>query len=52
MTLPSIPARNLRTARLAIQEFRPIAVVLDVLLEGENTWELLAEIKTKGIVEL
>jgi signal transduction histidine kinase/CheY-like chemotaxis protein len=40
-----IPARTLRGARRALQEFRPVAVVLDVLLEGENTWELLAELK-------
>ena len=40
-----IPARSVRTARRSIQEVRPLAVVLDILLEGESTWELLAEFK-------
>ncbi len=43
-----VPARTLRAARRALKEFRPAAVVLDVLLEGENSWELLAEIKGPG----
>jgi signal transduction histidine kinase/CheY-like chemotaxis protein len=40
-----IPARTLRAARRLIQEVRPVAVVVDILLEGENTWELIAELK-------
>jgi signal transduction histidine kinase/CheY-like chemotaxis protein len=40
-----VPARTLRAARRALREFRPAAVVLDVLLEGENSWELLGEMK-------
>ena len=28
-----------------LAQLRPAAVVLDVLLEGESTWELLAELK-------
>jgi signal transduction histidine kinase/CheY-like chemotaxis protein len=40
-----IPARSLRAARRVVQEVRPIAVVLDILLEGENTWELIPELK-------
>jgi signal transduction histidine kinase/CheY-like chemotaxis protein len=48
-----IPARTVKAARQALRQFRPVAVVLDVLLEGENTWELLAELKqaqaTRGI---
>jgi len=40
-----IPARNLGEARQSIDEFRPIAVVLDVLLEGEQSWELLQELR-------
>jgi signal transduction histidine kinase/DNA-binding response OmpR family regulator len=48
-----IPARTLPAARAALGRFRPAAVVLDVLLEGESTWELLAEIKgneaTQGV---
>ena len=41
-----VPAKNLREARSALKEFRPSAVVLDVLLEGEHSWDLLQEIKS------
>jgi signal transduction histidine kinase/CheY-like chemotaxis protein len=41
----AVPARTLRAARQALAQFRPVAVILDVLLEGENTWELLADLK-------
>ncbi len=40
-----IPARDLKEARQALREFRPVAVVLDVLLHGEHSWELLQELK-------
>jgi CheY-like chemotaxis protein len=40
-----VPARNLKEARNALKEFKATAVVLDVLLEGEHSWELLQEIK-------
>jgi signal transduction histidine kinase/CheY-like chemotaxis protein len=40
-----IPARNLKEARDALNEFRPRAIVLDVLLQGEHSWELLGELK-------
>lgn len=40
-----IPARNLNEARKLMKEFRPLAVILDVLLEGEHSWELLQEVK-------
>jgi signal transduction histidine kinase/CheY-like chemotaxis protein len=41
-----IPARTLPAARAALGRFRPAAVILDVLLEGESTWELLGELKS------
>ena len=41
----AIPARTVRAARRALSEFRPVAVVLDILLEGESAWELIAELK-------
>lgn len=48
-----IPARSTREARAVLQEIRPVAIVLDVLLEGESTWGLLTELKenasTRGI---
>ena len=40
-----IPARTLREARQALREFRPAAIILDVLLQDESTWELLTELK-------
>jgi CheY-like chemotaxis protein len=43
-----LAAKNLKEARLLLQEFRPLAIVLDVLLEGENSWELLQELKNNS----
>jgi CheY-like chemotaxis protein len=40
-----IPAQDLKEARRALQEFRPVAIVLDVLLQGEHSWNLLQEIR-------
>jgi signal transduction histidine kinase/DNA-binding response OmpR family regulator len=40
-----VPARTVKEARAALKEFRPRAVVLDVLLETEHSWDLLQEIK-------
>jgi signal transduction histidine kinase/CheY-like chemotaxis protein len=40
-----VPARNTREARASIGAFRPLAIVLDVLLEGEHSWDLLRELK-------
>ncbi len=40
-----IPARDLQEARRTLQQFRPSAVVLDVLLEGEHSWDLLQQLK-------
>jgi len=40
-----VPARNLKEARNALVEFKATAVILDVLLEGEHSWDLLQEIK-------
>jgi signal transduction histidine kinase/CheY-like chemotaxis protein len=40
-----IPAHNLKEARSALREFRPTAIILDVLLEGEHSWELLVDLK-------
>lgn len=40
-----IPAKDLQEARTALRSFRPSAVILDVLLRGEHSWELLQELK-------
>jgi CheY-like chemotaxis protein len=37
-------ARTLREARLALAQVEPRAVVLDVMLAGEDTWGLLTEL--------
>ena len=42
-----LAARNLRQAREAIQAVRPRAIVLDIVLAGEDAWELLAEVKRR-----
>jgi signal transduction histidine kinase/CheY-like chemotaxis protein len=40
-----IAARTAREGRRAIQSVRPVAIVLDVLLDRDNCWEFLEEIK-------
>jgi CheY-like chemotaxis protein len=40
-----IPAQDLKEARRALEEFRPVAIVLDVLLQGEHSWQLLQDLK-------
>jgi signal transduction histidine kinase/CheY-like chemotaxis protein len=41
-----IPAKNIKEARAALQEFKPLAIVLDVLLQqGEHSWDFLRELK-------
>lgn len=40
-----IPARTLREARQVLQQTRPHAVILDILLNGEDTWAFLADLK-------
>lgn len=41
-------ARNLREAQRIVQSVRPAAVVLDILLRGENSWRWLGELKTNA----
>jgi signal transduction histidine kinase/CheY-like chemotaxis protein len=40
-----ISARNLREARDVISQVRPRAVLLDILLRGEDSWRWLADLK-------
>ncbi|HTC48290.1 MAG TPA: ATP-binding protein [Candidatus Aquilonibacter sp.] len=40
-----IPAKSIKEARQALRDFRPLAVILDVLLQGEHSWDLLQEMK-------
>jgi signal transduction histidine kinase/CheY-like chemotaxis protein len=41
-----IPAQTVAEARARLREVRPLAIVSDVLLNGENTWDFLQDIKT------
>jgi CheY-like chemotaxis protein len=43
----ALRAPSLEAARRLLAKHKPAAIVLDVLLEGENTWDLLAELKTE-----
>jgi signal transduction histidine kinase/CheY-like chemotaxis protein len=40
-----VPARALREARTLLESIRPAAIILDVLLRGEESWGLLSELK-------
>ncbi|MDI3281933.1 response regulator [Polyangium sp. 15x6] len=40
-----VPARTVEDARRLLGTFRPAAIVLDIMLEGEATWDFLAEVK-------
>jgi CheY-like chemotaxis protein len=40
------PARNLAEARHLLRTLRPRAIILDVILDGEDTWDFLAQVKT------
>lgn len=40
-----VPAKNVKEAREALQAFRPVAIVLDVLLQTEHSWDFLHDIK-------
>jgi signal transduction histidine kinase/DNA-binding response OmpR family regulator len=42
-----VAARTLRDARAAIKAITPEVIVLDILLSGEDSWELLAELKRR-----
>jgi signal transduction histidine kinase/CheY-like chemotaxis protein len=40
-----IPAKSIKQAHEALGSFRPVAIILDVLLQGEHSWELLQDLK-------
>ncbi|MBD2122295.1 ATP-binding protein [Trichocoleus sp. FACHB-262] len=44
-TYQLIPARTLEHASQVLAQVQPVAIVLDILLEGENTWSLLTQLK-------
>lgn len=41
-----IATRTLAQARQALQQLRPAAIVLDILLDGQNGWTFLRELKS------
>jgi signal transduction histidine kinase/DNA-binding response OmpR family regulator len=41
-----LPARTIRQARQLLQK-RPCAIILDILLNGEDAWKFLAELKSE-----
>jgi signal transduction histidine kinase/CheY-like chemotaxis protein len=41
-----VGATSLREARAAMRQLRPQAIILDILLRGEDTWSWLAELKS------
>ena len=41
-----IPARDIKEASEALDAFRPVAVILDILLQGEHSWELLRRLRS------
>ena len=40
-----VQARNLKEARETLRSMQPAAIILDVLLQGEHSWELLVDLK-------
>ncbi|HSI85757.1 MAG: ATP-binding protein [Candidatus Methylacidiphilales bacterium] len=40
-----IPAHSVKEAREALRAIRPAAIILDIVLQHENGWSLLAELK-------
>jgi DNA-binding response OmpR family regulator/anti-sigma regulatory factor (Ser/Thr protein kinase) len=40
-----LAARSLRDARRTLEQMKPQAIILDILLRGEDTWRFLAELK-------
>jgi signal transduction histidine kinase/DNA-binding response OmpR family regulator len=40
-----IPAAGLRHAREAMRQVRPAAIILDIVLRGEDTWQWLSDLK-------
>lgn len=43
-----IPARTVHEARELLRRVRPAAIILDILLPGEEAWVFLAELKSSG----
>ncbi len=44
-----LPATSVREATRVLQRVRPFAIVLDIVLQGDDSWTLLAELKRDGV---
>jgi len=44
-----VPANNISEARQAVRAFQPKAIILDVLLQGEHSWDFLRDIKADPV---
>src|SRR5262249_34348561 len=42
-----VQAHSIEEARMVLTQLRPAAVILDVMMEGEPSWELLTELQTQ-----
>src|SRR5262245_37303265 len=47
-----IPARGLREARRALAADAPEAIVLDILLEGEESWKFITEVRANPTMQM
>jgi DNA-binding response OmpR family regulator len=45
-TFQPLQARSLREARLWLKQVKPAAIVLDLMLQGEDGWKFLADLKS------
>src|SRR5208282_4185080 len=46
-----LPARSLAEARRVLERVSPAAVLLDIVLVGEESWKLLIEMKQRPLTE-
>src|SRR6185312_11266085 len=46
-----LPARSIAEAKRALARFTPAAVLLDIVLAGEESWRFLIELKQRPLTE-
>jgi signal transduction histidine kinase/CheY-like chemotaxis protein len=46
-----ISARSLEQAKQVLERVKPVAAILDILLEGQNTWSFLKELKENPVTQ-
>src|SRR6185437_5282838 len=46
-----LPARSIAEAKRALERFTPAAVLLDIVLAGEESWRFLIEMKQRPLTE-